>query len=109
TIAGGISYALARRDARPIVELTDFANHLARGDLKRRYLQRESGETQVLAEALNAMADSISRLLARTTEDNARLLTILASMNEGVIAADGQQRIIFTNKAAAAQFGFGGS
>ena len=110
-IAIGVSavmgYVIARRDTRPVIELTDFANTLARGEFGRRYLRTETGETAVLAHALNGMADSLSRLLTSAAEDNARLLAILGSMNEGVIAADTQQKILFTNESAGRLLGFG--
>lgn len=104
--AGGITYFFARRGSKPVIALTEFANALARGELNRRYLHAETGETAVLAGALNVMADSLSRLIAKTHDDNDRLLTILSSMNEGVIATDAQQHILFTNESASTQFGF---
>jgi two-component system phosphate regulon sensor histidine kinase PhoR len=103
---GGISYALIRRDTRPVIALTDFANTLARGELNRRYSNPEHGETAVLAKALNDMADSLESQLQDTAEGNARLLAIMGSMNEGVIAADTDARILFTNESAGRLLGF---
>ena len=103
---GGISYALIRRDTRPVIALTEFANTLARGELNRRYSNLEHGETAVLAKALNDMADSLERQLRRTAAGNARLLAILGSMTEGVIAADINQKILFTNESAGRLLGF---
>lgn len=104
--AGLIAYGLARRDTRPVIELTEFAHALARGEFGRRYLHPEVGETATLADALNGMADSLSRLWSRAAEDNGRLLAILGSMNEGVVATDTQQRILFTNDSAGRLLGF---
>jgi two-component system phosphate regulon sensor histidine kinase PhoR len=103
---GGISYALIRRDTRPVIALTEFANTLARGELNRRYSNTEYGETAVLAKALNDMADSLERQLRRTAAGNARLLAILGSMTEGVIAADINQKILFSNDSAGRLLGF---
>ena len=87
--------------------MTEFANTLARGELNRRYSNPGSdGETAVLAKALNDMADSLEGQLHDTAEGNARLLAILGSMNEGVIAADTDARILFTNDSAGRLLGF---
>ena len=61
---GTISYFLARRQTAPLVQLTEFANSLAKGNLKSRILRPQSDETGSLALSFNAMADSISTLLA---------------------------------------------
>lgn len=99
--AGVISFYLARRRAAPLVELTDFANALANGDLDRRILQHEQGEMGRLANSLNKMADSLVDLLSQMAHDKAELLTILASMSDGVIVTDTHQRITLVNQAAA--------
>src|SRR5438105_1663018 len=103
-MAGGavVCYVLARRHAAPVVELTRFAGALAGGDLERRILRPGTGEIGSLAMALNAMADSLRRLIDQTTRDRAELLAVLSSMTEGVIATDAQQRIVLSNVAAAA-------
>src|SRR5262249_8870598 len=102
-------YFLARRNALPVVELTRFAKALARGDLDRRILRAEEGEIGSLGTALNAMADSLSRLMAQTQRDGAELLAVLPSMTEGVIATDGQQRILLSNVAAGTLLDFDSS
>jgi two-component system phosphate regulon sensor histidine kinase PhoR len=52
------------------------------------------------------MADAIGQLLAQAEQGKAELLTILASMSEGVIATDGQQCIRLVNEAAGRLLGF---
>ena len=59
-----------------------------------------NGEIGHLAGALNTMADSLGRLLAQTDKDRAELLAMLASMSEGVIAADTKQRVVVVNQRA---------
>ena len=97
-LAGALmSFYLARRSTTPVLEITDFARALARGELNRRLLPSENGEIAHLAGALNTMADSLGRLLAQTTKDRAELLAMLSSMSEGVIATDVKQNILLVN------------
>ena len=95
-----LSFYFARRSAAPVLELRDFASALARGQLNRRLLLPGNGEIGHLAGALNTMADSLGRLLAQTDKDRAELLAMLASMSEGVIAADTKQRVVVVNQRA---------
>ena len=103
---GVISYYLARRQAVPLVELNQFANALARGDLKQRILRPKKDEMGSLAVSLNAMADSLSQLLAEDAKDKAELSAILESMSEGVIAATRKQQVLLVNDAAGRLLGF---
>ena len=113
-VAGGLAilgaaiicYGFARRTARPLVELTRFADALRQGDLSRRLLRKENGEIGTLTAALDSMADSLGRLIAQTRQDKAQQLAVLASMSEGVIATDTRQRILLSNAAAARLLGF---
>ena len=109
-VAAGItSYFFARRHTQPISDLTSFADALSRGDLHRRTMRPEKGEIATLGTSLNAMAESLSKLVAQTNKDKAELLTILSSMSEGVIATDTHQRILLVNDAAAKLLGFNAS
>lgn len=105
-LAGGIGYHFARRQAAPVLELKSVADALSRGELERRSGLTAGGELGALGAALNGMADAIQSLLAQATKDKAELLTILSSMNEGVIATDASQRILLVNDAAAQLLGF---
>lgn len=108
-LAAGGSFYFARRQAEPLVHITRFAEALSRGEVEHRRIPRRSAgneEITLLTAALNSMAESIQRLLARGKEENAQIMTILASMSEGVIATDRQQRILMVNRAAATLLGF---
>lgn len=104
--AGVIGYQFARRQTAPIVELTDVAEAMSRGDLRRRSMASGKGEIAVLARAQNTMAESIQHLLDQARKDKAELLTILAGMSDGVIATDAQQQIRVANEAAGTLLGF---
>jgi two-component system phosphate regulon sensor histidine kinase PhoR len=99
--AGGIlSFYVARRGAAPVVELSEFAQALARGELHRRLLPVEGGEISQLAGTLNTMAESVGRFMEQTAKDRAELLAMLGSMSEGVIGTDTRQRVVVVNERA---------
>jgi two-component system phosphate regulon sensor histidine kinase PhoR len=98
--AGALCFHFAKRSSVPIIGLTRFAESLAQGNLSKRLQRTGTGEVGTLAVALNTMADSLSRLIDQTTKDNAELLAILSTMNEGVIAIDGGLKILLVNEAA---------
>ncbi len=99
-IAGALGYYFSARNSLPVVELTKFADAVAHGDLSRRIHGNEAGEIRTMTTALNHMADSISRLITEVTKDQNELQAILATMTEGVIATDSDQKIVQCNAAA---------
>ena len=106
-LAAVIAFLIARRQIAPIVEITQFADDLAKGQLQRRIVRNYPGEPGTLARSLNSMADNIARILGEAEHDRAEMQGILASMTEGVIATDTSGRIILVNAAAARLLDFG--
>ncbi len=96
-----VCVAIVRRHTRPVVELTGLADAIAAGDLARRSSVRESGELGRLARSLDAMADSLQRMIAQDAKDREELRTILAGVGEGVVAVDRAQKILLSNAGAA--------
>ena len=105
----GAAYALARRFARPLDELTDGARRLADGDFG--YKIRVSGgpEHSALAETFNAMSGRLASMFHLLEHDREQLRAILSGMVEGVIAIDEQQRMLFANDRAGHLLGFDAS
>ena len=103
-IAAGISLLISRRISRPIEEMKKGADHFAEGDLTHRLTAPDSEELASLAEALNQMAAQLDRRIETIISQRNELETVLASMLEGVIAIDNEERIINLNSAAAGLF-----
>jgi len=103
-IAAGISLLISRRISRPIEEMKKGADHFADGDLTHRMAAPDSEELAGLAEALNQMAAQLDRRIKTIVSQHNELETVLASMLEGVIAVDNEERIINMNAAAAEFF-----
>jgi two-component system phosphate regulon sensor histidine kinase PhoR len=103
-IAAGISLLVSRRISRPIEEMKKGADHFADGDLTHRLAAPDSEELASLADALNQMAAQLDRRIKTIVSQHNELETVLASMLEGVIAVDNEERIIKMNAAAAEFF-----
>jgi two-component system, OmpR family, phosphate regulon sensor histidine kinase PhoR len=100
-----LSLFIARRISRPLEEMRHGAERFARGELDRRLTVSGSVEICALAEAMNQMAahldDRIRTVLRQRNEQEA----VLASMVEGVLAVDLEERILRLNNAAARLLG----
>ena len=107
-LAGGAVFALCvvmalirvRRRTEPMRLLTAAAARLARGDLDHRLPTGQVQETRELAQALNAMADSVKSIVTELSEERDKLSTILETMNDGVALLDNDDRITLANPAA---------
>jgi len=100
-----LSLFLSRRISRPLEEMRRGAERFARGELERRLTIGGSEEICGLAETMNQMAahldDRIRTVLRQRNEQEA----VLASMVEGVLAVDLEERILRLNSAASRLLG----
>jgi two-component system phosphate regulon sensor histidine kinase PhoR len=99
--SAGLSLLISRRISKPIVDMKKIAERFASGDLDHRLLVWGTGELDSLANALNKMATQLQERFATITDQRNELEAVLSSMVEGVVAVDGQGRIVSINKAAA--------
>jgi two-component system phosphate regulon sensor histidine kinase PhoR len=104
-VAAGIGIFVARRLTRPIVEMEAVARQMAEGRFDRRVPVRSPDETGTLGRALNAMAGSLVAKIGDLETERAKATAILDAMVEGVIAVDGQDRILTMNERARVIFG----
>jgi len=100
----GVTLAISRQFSQRINELKLGASRLAEGDLKHRLAMPESEELAGLAESLNRMAAQLESRIQAVISQRNQLEAVLSSMLEGVIAVNGEERIISINPAAARWF-----
>ncbi len=105
-LGGIVCFVFARRQTRAVVEMTGMASAIARGDLGHRVHPEATGELAILARALNEAAESLARAETQAVRSRDERLTILAAMNEGVLATDAKLCIRYGNPAAAAVLDF---
>ena len=103
-LAAGISWVISRRISRPIEQMKKSAGQFASGDLSHRLTSPATEELAGLADAMNQMAAQLDNRIETISRQRNQLETVLASMLEGVIAVDGEERIVIINRAAAQLF-----
>ncbi len=95
-----IGVLLAKRFTQPLEAITAVAADLRAGRFDARVSVRREDEIGVLAETLNGLAEELTRRIASLSQEDAKLRAMLAGMIEGVVAVDGEDRILFVNSAA---------
>ncbi len=103
-LAAGISWIISRRISRPIEQMKKSAAQFAGGNLSHRLPPPATEEMAGLAEAMNQMAAQLDDRIETIISQRNQLETVLASMLEGVIAIDSEERIVSINQAAAQLF-----
>ena len=101
-LVGALVLALlfSRSVTRPVVELRDVARAIADGDLDRRPSISAPGEIGDLAVALHRMSEQLATRLHALEADDAFMLTLLESINEGVVAVSDRGSVIRVNRSA---------
>lgn len=100
-----LSVVLSGTITGPIKEMTKQVTSVAEGRFDRKvriYSQDEIGQ---LSRAFNDMTVRLRDALAVNEEEKEKLSSILANMNDGVIAADDRNRVIVINRRAKQMLG----
>lgn len=93
---------ISRTIANPLRELVKFAERTGQGESGPHIHINESSELSVLARAFNRMSDRLAAQISQIDEERDQLRAILDGMVEGVLALDGEQRVLFANDRALA-------
>ena len=104
-IAALFSFLVSRRMVRPLEEMKRGAERFAGGELDHKLPLPRTEEMAALAESLNHMAKQLHNRVKTIERQRNEREAILASMTEGVLAVDGEERVISLNAAAADMLG----
>jgi two-component system phosphate regulon sensor histidine kinase PhoR len=102
--AAFLSLLVSRRIARPIEQIKEWAESIARGEFRVRASTDGSEEIRGLSDAMNKMAVELRDRIDTVIRQRNEIEGMLSSMVEGVIAVDTEERIISMNLAAAHMF-----
>ena len=93
---------LTRRFTAPLTAMTESAESIARGEYG--HLAQFAGTDEIgrLSQAFETMTTQLEERLSTITNDRNKLLAILASMVEGVIAVNRDERVVHMNQVAGA-------
>lgn len=100
TLALAFSVIISLRLNRVFHAIRVGAARFSAGDLSHRFHITSFAEIEDLAEAMNGMAEQLSRRIETITSQRNELEAVLSSMTEAVIAVDADERIIKCNHAA---------
>ncbi len=100
-VAAMISLWLSRRISRPLEEMKRGAERFACGELEGRLPVYKGEEMGGLAEAMNQMAAQLDDRIRTVVRQRNEQEAVLASMIEGVLAVDNEERILRVNQSAA--------
>lgn len=95
------AFVLARRVTLRLVSVTDAAEAVAGGDYEQRIEEFSNDEIGAFARAFNRMSETVQQRFETITEDRNKVIAILRSMVEGVIAIDRSERVVQINTVAA--------
>jgi two-component system phosphate regulon sensor histidine kinase PhoR len=104
-ISGAFGWWLARRTSRQFQAIARGAEQLSRGAAAAKLDLPDIEELAVLAAVLNRIATQIDQRTQRIGRQDYQQEAVLASMIEGVLAVDSDERIITLNSAAAELIG----
>jgi two-component system phosphate regulon sensor histidine kinase PhoR len=103
-----VSFYLSRRISLPVDAMKKGAQRFAAGNFTGRIKHSGTLEIDQLADALNEMGTRLHDTIGSLTEQRNRIDAVLSSMVEGVIALDGDQKILAINDAAVRLFSLPG-
>lgn len=94
-----VSYVLSKRIVAPIREMTLASVEMAKGNFDRRVENLGKGEIAALGAAFNELASRLGMTIDALTNEKQKTESILAGMNEGVVAVDATGKVILANRA----------
>jgi two-component system, OmpR family, phosphate regulon sensor histidine kinase PhoR len=101
-LALGLGVFMSWRVTAPLSSIAAGARAIAQGQFDERIAVSAHDEVGALAASFNTMRDELRSRMQTITMDKNRLVAILSSMIEGVVAVDRDERIVHINSVAAA-------
>ncbi len=100
-----LGFIMARTITKPIKNITKKAEALAKGRFDTKITVNARDEIGKLAKAFNYMSSVIKSSMEEIDQEKIKLETVLRNMNDGVIAFDTNQHIMFINPEAKTMLG----
>lgn len=107
-LAALVGYLLSRSIARPLQRMSEITLEMARGNFRQRIEVTSGDELGRLAENFNNLAVNLDQTVSALSREKGKMENILANMVEGVIAVDGEGRVILANARAEETLGVSG-
>ena len=98
-ILGGAAF-MARKVTGPLAEMQAAAKEMGGGNLARRVQVRTGDELEEMANAMNRMASHLADTIGQLDAGKARLETLLANLDDGVIVIAADRSVRMMNREA---------
>ena len=98
-ILGGAAF-MARKVTGPLAEMQAAAKEMGSGNLARRIQIRTGDELEEMANAMNRMASRLADTIGQLDAGKARLETLLANLDDGVIVIAADRSVRLMNREA---------
>jgi len=98
-ILGGTA-VMARKVTGPLTEMQAAAKEMGGGNLARRVQVRTGDELEEMANAMNRMASHLADTIGQLDAEKARLETLLANLDDGVIVVAADRSVRMMNREA---------
>ncbi|MFC4767317.1 ATP-binding protein [Effusibacillus consociatus] len=96
----GLSFVVSKNLSRPVIQMTEVAEKMARGDFRGKVNVVTGDEVGRLGHTLNFLAESLAETIDHLSKEKEQVSGILRSMTDGVVSADLEGRIILANPPA---------
>jgi signal transduction histidine kinase/HAMP domain-containing protein len=93
-----VAWAMSRAITKPLVELSGVARAIADGNLERRAALDAPGELGELGLSLRELSVQLAARDAARRADEAQLIQLTESLNEGVLAVDASRTVVRINE-----------
>ena len=94
-----LAWLFSHSVSKPIIELSTVARAVAAGELDRRPRLAAPGEVGDLASALHRMAEQLAARVDALQQDDALMIALLDSLDEGVLAVNTRRDVVRVNSA----------
>lgn len=96
----GLAFVVSKNLSRPLVQMNEAAEEMAKGNFHHRIEVVTGDEVGRLGKTFNALTSELERTIAALSVEKDQLSSILSSLVDGVVAADGSGRITLANPPA---------
>ncbi len=96
-LASIVSFFLSRSLSRPLLQMNNAANEMARGNFEHKVNVHSEDEVGLLGASLNNLSDQLKSKITELSHEKAKLEKVLDSMSDGVITLDVKGRTILVN------------
>jgi two-component system phosphate regulon sensor histidine kinase PhoR len=94
-----LAFFFSYRMTSPISAMEQFTERLRQGDVSGTLLIKTSDEMKQLADNINYLVEELQEKIRTANEEKAKLIAAFASMTEGVLVLDREDRIEIFNRA----------